>query len=643
MTASDPSRRRALRQLLGTPLLPLAAPLAGLSLTAGCSLPVHEGRALRSRFVGMPAPNLSDPMAMSTSTVGSALEVGYADGGSRRFSLDYQTLFVTGDRVPDGRGGWTIAGGCHDIHNRPIVDRSVPGAERPFFSDCPDGSSLLTLRDAEVPGLRGQPVFAVVQFEYTTHDLAHGSMYGRLPSPIAVLTLDQDPATGRLTLLKYHNVDTAPAHGLWITCGASLSPWNTHLSSEEYEPDATLPDSPLLRSFSRHLYGDPDRANPYRYGHLPEVTVHPDGSGSIVKHYGLGRISRELVQVMPDERTLLMGDDFTNAGLFLYVADRPRDLSAGTLYVAKWHQTSGHGPGAATLGWIRLGHATSAGIEALIDRGIRARDILDVQKADPGDRSYTRIPYAGDWNWVRLKPGMEQAAAFLETHRYAALAGGSLGFTKMEGTTLNVRDRIAYTAVSRIESSMLDGSGDIRVEGPFSGAVYALNLRGGQRDQNGAAIDSDWIPVDMAPVPALVAHDFGGGRYRAQDALGNFADPDRISQPDNLKFSEAMRTLFVSEDSGTHVNNFLWAYQVDTGELSRLLSCPVGAESTGLHAVDEIHGWTYVMSNFQHAGDWESPLHDRVRPAVEPLIHARYRDGYGAAVGYLTVRPAPRG
>jgi hypothetical protein len=206
----------------------------------------------------------------------------------------------------------------------------------------------------------------------------------------------------------------------------------------------------------------------------------------------------------------------------------------------------------------------------------------------------------------------------------------------MEGTTVNARDRIAYTAMSRIDRSMLDGSGGIRVEGPYSGAVYAMNLRGGQKDDEGHAIDSDWVPVDMAPVPALVSEDLGGGRRRAQDALGNFAHPDRISQPDNLKFNEALRVLFIGEDSSTHVNNFLWAYHVDTGVLSRILSCPAGAESTGLHAVDAVNGWTYVMNNFQHAGALASPLHDRVQAAVAPLIAAAYRDGFGAAVGYLT-------
>ena len=122
--------------------------------------------------------------------------------------------------------------------------------------------------------------------------------------------------------------------------------------------------------------------------------------------------------------------------------------------------------------------------------------------------------------------------------------------------------------MSRIESSMLNGSGDVKVEGPYSGAVYAQNLKGSQKDTAGNAIDSQWVPVDMAAVPALISEDFGGGKFKAQDALGNYANPDKIATPDNLKFSETLRTLFIGEDSNTHVNNLLWAYNVDTKVLS---------------------------------------------------------------------------
>jgi hypothetical protein len=160
-----------------------------------------------------------------------------------------------------------------------------------------------------------------------------------------------------------------------------------------------------------------------------------------------------------------------------------------------------------------------------------------------------------------------------------------------------------------------------------AGAVMMLNLKGGIKDTQGAAIASEWMPADTK---ALLT-----GEDIAADALGNTANPDKVANPDNLKFSEKMRTLFIGEDSSQHVNNFLWAYNVDTRVLARLMSIPAGGESTGLHAVDEINGWTYIMSNFQHAGDWGG-IHAIVKPALEPLINANYNNKFGAAVGYLT-------
>ncbi|HDR9761295.1 TPA: alkaline phosphatase PhoX [Burkholderia cepacia] len=636
------SRRQALKILAGAPMLPLSG-LALPALLTGCggddnpaSTPAPVAAAYTSAtFSAMAAPTLDNAAAMATTTVGSTLSVSFSDGSARNFKLAYRPFFVTGDMVPDGKGGTTLAGGYYDINNQPIIDRSVAGKERQFYSDCPDGSSLLALKNANVPGVKGNTVFAVVQFEYTTRDQASASQYGQLPSPIAVLTLDQDPANGALKVVKYHNVDTSKAHGLWITCGASLSPWGTHLSSEEYEPDATKAATDAqFKAFSKNTFGDETKANPYHYGHLPEITVNPDGTGTVKKHYCLGRISHELIQVMPDQRTVMMGDDATNGGLFMFVADKAADLSAGTLYVAKWAQTSSAGAGTATLTWIRIGHATSSEIEALANT-LKASDIMDLVTTDPNDASYTKIHFGGKFNWMRVKPGMEKAAAFLETHRYAALLGGSMGFTKLEGTTVNAKDKIVYTAMSRIETSMVKGnaaSRDVAVDKKIAaGAVYALNLKGSQRDTTGSAIDSEWVPVDMGAPAALVGEDLA-----AADGLGNLANPDKIANPDNLKFSEKLRTLFIGEDSGMHVNNFLWAYNVDTKSLVRVLSCPAGAESTGLHAVDEINGWTYIMSNFQHAGDWESPLHDKVKPTLDPLVRANFKDRFGASVGYLT-------
>ena len=648
----DLSRRRLLRLMGATPMLPLgaggvAALLAGcgggsshdnVSDTPTTTAPTTPAVTLASvSFGSMTAPTLAAAAAMATTSVGSTMTVNFSDSSKLDFKLSYQPFFITGDMVPNGSGGTILAGGYYDINNKPIIDSTVAGKERQFFSDSPDGTSLLTVPNANVAGVKGNTVFAVVQFEYTTWAQdGKTDMYGRLPSPIAVLTLDQDKTTGKLTLVKYHNVDTSSVNGLWITCGASLSPWGTHLSSEEYEPNAYLAATDAqFKAFSRNLYGDETKANPYNYGHLPEVTVNADGTASIKKHYCLGRISHELVQVMPDNRTVIMGDDATNSGYFAFVADKEKDLSAGTLYVAKVGTGFSLDPAgaAAPLTWIKLGSATSAEIRSLA-ASLKPADIMDVKTTDPLDATYTKVTANGRVEWIKVKAGMEKAAAFLETHRYAALVGASMGFTKMEGTTVNIKDKIAYSALQNCQSSMVAGNA-LNVPGNGiaipkalnAGAVMMLNLKGGQKDTAGNAIDSEWMPADTKAL--LVGEDI------AADALGNTANPDKVGNPDNLKFSEKMRTLFIGEDSSQHVNNFLWAYNVDTKQLSRLLSVPAGGESTGLHAVDDVNGWTYIMSNFQHPGDWGG-IHANVKGTLDPLIKANYKDKFGAAVGYLT-------
>jgi hypothetical protein len=280
-----------------------------------------------------------------------------------------------------------------------------------------------------------------------------------------------------------------------------------------------------------------------------------------------------------------------------------------------------------------MGSATSDEIKAMADT-LKATDIMSVLTTDPLDASYTKVNANGKTEWIKLVAGKEKAAAFLETHRYAALLGASMGFSKMEGTTVNVKDKIAYSALQNCIASMVAGNalntagnGVSIPKALNAGAVMALNLKGGVKDTSGSLINSEWMPVDLK---ALIT-----GEDIVADALGNTGNPDKIANPDNLKFSENMRTLFIGEDSGQHVNNFLWAYNVDTKALSRIMSIPAGGESTGLHAVDQLNGWTYIMSNFQHAGDWGG-IHANVRTTLDPLIKANYKDKFGAAVGYLT-------
>ena len=42
-----------------------------------------------------------------------------------------------------------------------------------------------------------------------------------------------DPATGKLTVVDIKAIDFSAVHGIWKPCAGLLTPWNTHLGSEE--------------------------------------------------------------------------------------------------------------------------------------------------------------------------------------------------------------------------------------------------------------------------------------------------------------------------------------------------------------------------------------------------------------------------
>jgi len=411
-------------------------------------------------------------------------------------------------------------------------------------------------------------------------------------------------------------IDFAKVYGGWIHCAGSLSPWNTHLGSEEYEPDAKtregLPkatgsdDGTDINSFSYYYFGtgtveDSSTANAYHYGLTPEVKVRRNGTTSVEKHYALGRIAREVADVQPDARTVYMGDDGKYTGLFLFVADWRGDLSRGTLYAGKWEQTSPKGSdgGSADIQWIKLGHASDAEIKDMVDfQGIEFTDIFDVRNQDPDDPTFTKVHTYTGIEWLKLRTsndlGMSQediakAAAFLETRRYAAYLGATTEFNKMEGVTHNARDKKTYM----VSIPKLLGSYD---DNPAT---------------NPGAVD------------------------------GNFCPQDKVCDGDNIKYSEAMRTLFIGEDTGYRQNDYVWAYNVDTEKLSLILSVPAGAEATGLQVVDDYNGFAYIMGNFQHPGefsdgnpDWEDNPDDGT-PGIESLLNSKWNNRLKAAIGYI--------
>lgn len=450
------------------------------------------------------------------------------------------------------------------------------------------------------------------------------------PGAMFLMELNQDNATGELSVANMSQIDQSGIDGGWVHCAGSVTPWTTHLASEEYEPNARYLVSNLEAAENGYAksmldyYADPAEWNPYYYGWNVEITVAEDATVATGKHYAMGRLAFELSYVMPDQKTTYMTDDGTNVGLYMFVADTEGDLSAGTIYAAKWNQTSSEGVGAATLSWISLGHATNAEISDYI-KGTNGKPVVkftDIfETADADDQAncptgFTSTNSGGNGQeCLKVKAGMEKVASRLETRRYAAMLGASTEFRKEEGITYDSKRHKLYLAMSAVERGMQDfmkgdaastsydkgGNNDITLDSFNScGAVYELNL--GQD----AMIGSNYVAKDMSGL--VVGRPIEGKGYGtpAEAQVAGFEDNNKchingIANPDNVTYMSGYDLLIIGEDTGSgHQNDVIWAYDFGTKDLTRIQTTPYGAETTSPYWYPNINGWAYMTSVVQH-------------------------------------------
>lgn len=588
-------------------------------------------------FSETPLP--TTPEQMSSPYTTSVATINYQDGSTQNFPLSYHKLFGVKDTI-----GSYPAGQAFDREMRPLKDH----AGQPVIIETPDANSLLNIEGK---------LYLITHYEYDWLNSDGTKASIRQPMSMTLTQVSQDSTSGKLTATAQEPINFSQVGGLWIPCFGSQTPWNTHLGSEEdYDLQYNPLNSDAKKGYAKTLtgvetmktiYGNPS-ASPYQYGYFTEVVVSAQGKAVPSKHYGMGRGTWEMGKVMPDGKTVYFGDDGTNSAMFMFISRVANDLSqGGTLYAARWTQVSAVNGGEGRLTWVKLGQSTSdAQIKALAD----ARTFNDLFENYPYNTQTkhcdggTRIRAGSSADeCLAIKAGQETAAAFLESRRVAALLGATTEFNKMEGIALNAQDKKLYVAISYLEGGMLSidhaPTDHIQLPKISAGATYTVELAGHQKDTQGDLIPSDYIATQMYVESALLGED------QSRDRLGNTANPNKIANTDNLFFSPAMRTLFIGEDSSGHVNNAVWAYQVDTKKLSRIFSAPVGAETTGLQVLDDLNGHAYIMSNSQHHGDWK-PKTCAATDANCQADHAIVAEALGkidrfdANIGYLGGLPA---
>lgn len=546
------------------------------------------------------------PVPITDSEKRAILASEYAILNGQRVNLGYKLLMRSGDKLPNGG----VFGLLHDINGKPLT--AADGS--PYVSNDNDFSSLIRGSDGKL--------YNISHFESRP-----GAMY--------LTELSQNPQTGILTPLRTRILDFSHVRGGWVHCAGSVTPWGTHLGSEEYEPDAKQwrdgKISDYNAAMARYFGAAPSAAatamNPYDYGYAIEIKVDNFDKATVTKHYAMGRIALELGYVMPDRKTVYLTDDGTNVGLFRFVADQPGDLSAGKLWVAQWNQKWDGSVGSATLNWVYLGWANNEMVRDWISK-YRFADIFDEAKPimqddkntgkcpegfvsinsghDSGNHQCLKlrdINRDGAVNWYD-----ENIASRLETRRWAAMQGGTTEFRKMEGITYDPDRNQLYLAMSEVDRGMLDyrragrdgrdtstdlgGPNHMRIAaGNVCGAVYGMHL------------DGSYTAVDMFPVvvgkPLTKA--YGAAANSPQYDGINECDLNGIANPDNVTYLPGYHTLIIGEDTGTgHQNDVIWAYNLQTGKLTRIQTTPYGSETTSPYFYPNIGGFAYLMSVVQH-------------------------------------------
>ena len=341
------------------------------------------------------------------------------------------------------------------------------------------------------------------------------------------------------------NLDVRRMEGTWNNCNGSLSPWNTPLSSEEYEPDAKA-----WFESDEKTYGNAEKTfenylgyfgNAYRYGFIVEVE-DPTGDATPTKRFALGRASHEVGEVLGDERTVYLTDDYEGGVLYKFVADEAGDLSAGTLYASKLEQdpTDDVTKAGFDVEWVELAH----GEEDEIESWISEYDDQD-PTADGYEANYITDHEIREWANGNAE---DDRVAFLETRKAAAALGATNEWQKLEGISASSDAKpgdVINIACSNVHATMSDVDGDVMIEEDTYGAVYSAKLTGNYDIKR---IEPSLVGGEAANVVA--PGDDG------KDANGMLLNT--LANPDNIVTLDDGRVL-VGED-GDHENNVLWLF-----------------------------------------------------------------------------------
>ncbi|CAD7697697.1 unnamed protein product, partial [Ostreobium quekettii] len=451
------------------------------------------------------------------------------------------------------------------------------------------------------------------------HKLGFTSLIGMCDQVYSVAVVDALPAVSYVVTLNDNGTDLEAVSasyidwsqwgGLWRSGGGTVTPWNTHLGGEAFEPDGRnfvgfgcltgfsscfksraeqeFDNSiQFIRYFNRYI-DDLDNSfpalaeafNPYRYGYAYEVKVNKFGCAAPTKYMTLGRFSHGAMHIMPDGKTVYMTDwtrgREVGGGLFKFIADEEGDLSSGTLYAAKFKAVRGN-LNKYGIRWLELGSANNNELVEMSE----TITFEDMFSSIPSSKKCTLqvVNVKSQVECLAVKRGMEKMAAFFETRRFAALQGASVELANTHGLTYDPNSGkvlLSFTRISQKERIMvqddIEGStNDVKVALAPCGCLFAMDVTS----------DYDVTGIDRMYCGDAVAQ----GETQDQNTCGI----ERPANPGRLSAIPGHGLLLMAEDNCRvdsrgvecgHENGVVWAMDSRPGrrgrhEFTRVLTAP---------------------------------------------------------------------
>eukprot|EP00210_Caulerpa_lentillifera_P008175 g7808.t1 len=493
-----------------------------------------------------------------------------------------------------------------------------------------------------------------------------------LPSMNYVVELTQ--GKNQLVPVSAAIVDWSLWGGLWRSGGGTVSEWNTYLSGEIHEPDALdflgyqcitgfsscfksqaessfyesikfLRYNGLYISDLKNKFGAIEKNfNPYSFGYAYEVKVNKEGCVNPQKYLTLGRFSHGGISVMPDGKTVYMTDwtegRSVGGGFYRFVADKPEDLTSGSLYAAKFKPVTGTNTN-FKLEWIFLGHASNEELR----RKAKRLTFIDIFDYIPSSKScrLQQINVKSEIMCIRVKKGMEKYAAFFETRRYAALKGATIELANTKGITFDAfsaRLYISFSSITSRDRIMLQNdiegsSNDLRFPSQPCGCIYSMSLTTSYEAFN---VEKLYCGTNL--------HGTSGENACSVEHPAGSKDLAHIPGHGQLLVAEDSCDIHNLAARCGHVNNALWSVSVDTSqEFTRILTSPklksvsspywnrnIEGDSYLTVTIDELYNNAYTTRNrkepaavFGYLGPIKQT--DRFAKDVDPVCYNKRAKG----------------